>query len=62
MLKGSCDLNQMKDDAWTSRAPVEDRNDGEAKRDNLRATLDVQQLKVRSSRRANGLVAVPRMS
>lgn len=52
----------MKDDAWASRAPVEDHNDGEAKCDLLRANLDVQQLKVRNSRRAKGLVAVPRMS
>jgi hypothetical protein len=52
----------MKDDAWASRAPMEDHNDGEAKRDLLRANLDVQQLKVRNSRRAKWLVAVPRMS
>ena len=52
----------MKDDAWACRAPVEDHNDGEAKRDLLRANLDVQQLKVRNSRRAKGLVAVPPMS
>jgi hypothetical protein len=57
-----CQFFLMKDDAWASRAPVEDHNDGEAKRDLLRANLDVQQLKVRNSRRAKGLVAVPRMS
>lgn len=57
-----CRFFLMKDDAWASRAPMEDHNDGEAKRDLLRANLDVQQLKVRNSRRAKWLVAVPRMS